>query len=168
MKRTLFLSILIVPFVLVCSICGLPSIGISSDIPKYKIVWSDGTTYGILFQQKLTDNDFEKIIFEFREIRKRNEFNKYFPPPKNYKRNDPYGVLQFTFFTDPKWSSRKMSERFVNNKMTKLECQNYYDNIRGYYGWSRNPFYEKGSIGDFESNNIKSKNYRELFKEGGI
>ena len=145
------------------TICCLPNISVAFEIPEYKVVWSTGTTYGILFQQMLTDNEIEKIIFEFREIRKRNEFNKYFPVPKNYKGDDPYGVLQFSFFTDPKWASNIMNKRFNNNKMSKSQCQKYFDNTRGYYGWSRNPHHERGSIGD-KFGDIRSKNYRELFK----
>jgi hypothetical protein len=135
-----------------------------TNFPAFKITWINGTTYGLLFDKKLTDNDFEKIIYELREIRKRSDFNKYFPvhtaPRMAYK------IMQFNMFTDPKWAAPKMNDRFMKNKMSKKETQSYFNNIRGFYGWSQNSQYEKRSIGDIlkdKFTDVKSNNYRVLF-----
>jgi hypothetical protein len=144
------------------SIIFLSGIAESFEIPQFKIIWKEFSTFGILFDQKLSDNQVEQIIYEFREIRKRREFYKYFPQTTPGGK-DKYTVIQIQIFTNPKWSSEKMMKDFLKYKMSKKMEKQYFNNIRGYYGWSNlKTIYERGSIGDCDDK-LKSKNYRELF-----
>jgi hypothetical protein len=104
----------------------------------------------------------EQIIYEFREIRKRKELHKYFPPAMPHL-NDKYAIIQIQIFNDSKWATEKMERDFVYKRMSKKMEKQYIDNIRGFYGWSNlKTIYERGSIGDSEDG-LKSKHYRELF-----
>ena len=133
---------------------------------EFRIAWASGTTYGILLTQPASDNDIEKFVYELREIRKRSEFNKYFPVHELNHMKDPYSLLQVQIFTDPKWASRDIKKRWADNKMPKQEVQVYFNNIRGYYGWQKNPGFERGSIGDRfrdKSTSMQSRQFKALF-----
>ncbi len=133
----------------------------SFEMPQFQITWKDGSTYGVLLDQKLSDSNISEIIYELREIRKRGDFSKYFPRTTPGLK-DKYGVIQVQIFTNPKWADKKMASDYVNQRMDKKIEQEYINNIRGYYGWQSNNHFEVGEIG-YSEGKLKSTKYKKLF-----
>jgi len=119
----------------------------SYEIPKFKIIWRHGPTIGILFNDQLSDSQIEQIIYELREIRKRKEFDKYFPATTPQSR-DKYSQIYIEIFTDPKWATEGIMKDFIFERMSEEMVKEYLNNTRGYYGWSQEYKYEGGSLGN--------------------
>lgn len=133
----------------------------SFEMPKFKIIWKMGSTYGVLVDRKFSDSQVSKMVYELREIRKRNEFHKFFPVTAPGLK-DQYAMFQIRIFSDPQWATEKLAKDYVNGEMSKEVEQEYINNIRGYYGWQSNVNFETGEIG-YSEGKLKSKNYRKLF-----
>jgi len=148
---TVFFALLIAPLESVQSV----------EMPKFKIIWKMGSTYGILVDRKLSDGQISKMIYELREIRKRKEFHKFFPVTTPGL-TDKYAMFQIWIFSDPQWATDKLAEDYVNGRMSKQVEQEYINNIRGYYCWQSNVNFEKGEVG-YSEGKLQSRNYKQLF-----
>lgn len=133
----------------------------ATEMPKFKIIWKRGSTYGVLVDRKLSDSQISKMIYELREIRKRKEFHKSFPPTTQGL-TDKYAIFQIRIYSDPQWATAKLADDYVNGEMSKEVEQEYINNIRGYYGWQSDVNFETGEIG-YSEGKLQSKNYRKLF-----
>lgn len=155
MKKIYFL------FIIIVALLSYSSIVMSFDLPTFKIIWKQGSTYGILFDGNLSDSQIEQIIYAFRDIRERGEFDKYFPATSPDSDNQ-YSDLQIQIFTDPKWATKKMADTYNDGHMSYDMTHEYLNNSRGYYGLREAIGYESGTLGD-KKGKYKSKNYKILF-----
>ena len=133
----------------------------SAQMPKFKIIWKMGSTYGVLVDGKLSDTEISKMNYELREIRKRKEFHKFFPVTTPGL-TDKYAIFQIWIFSNPQWATDKLADDYVNGRMSKEVEQEYINNIRGYYCWQSDVNFEKGEIG-YSEGKLQSKNYKQLF-----
>ena len=138
----------------------------SFELPKYIVTWHEGTTIGALFKGNISDSQIKNIIYKFREIRQRNEFDKYFPGALPLIVDNNY-VIKVKIFTNAKWASRKMNSKYINNRMADKLVKQYINNIRGYYSWdgmkNDKGGFERGTLGFAEEGGPKSKHFKILF-----
>jgi hypothetical protein len=136
------------------------------ELPRYTVTWHEGTTIGVLFRGKISDSQIKNIIYKFKEIRQKNEFDKYFPGALPLVVDNNY-IIKIKIFTNANWASRNINYRYINNKMTDKLVKQYANNIRGYYAWdgikNDKGSKERGTLGFAEDGGPKSKNFRILF-----
>jgi hypothetical protein len=129
------------------------------DLSQFKIQWKYGSTFGILFDQSLTDDQLEEIINDFSIVRKENRFRHYFSPTTlNFR--DKFYSIQIIIFTEPEWATLAAYRKYLDGS-TEDSGQEYLDNIRGFYSWQTNAI-EKGTIG-MEDDGLRSSNYQVIF-----
>lgn len=171
MKRCHLLVLSLLAFTIVLY---LPTQSYSQNLPSYKVLWHKHTAVNVLVPKNTTDEELKNLVLAFQKARQTKTFaNMGIPktsmpidPPQ-----DPNANIFLMIFSEPRWASLSEAKKYENIPSQK-ESQTYlnhvrasyvYSNVRSLFGDRSRREWEVGALGYSESNDLKSKHYKEFF-----